>query len=139
MTTARQWVLELPPGTPFLTGNHREHWSARQRMSVTLHGVVKHLVVKHKVPRIEAARIRVEYLPPPRLRKDRHPLAGPRIEDNDALWPASKALVDGLVKAGVLIGDSRKRVESSTRLLPGTHPQGVLRIVITEVTDGNRS
>ncbi len=133
---SRTWTLELPPGTPFLTANNRDHWSARQRTTANLHACIKTLVVMHKVPAIERADITVQYEPPPRLKRDRGFMASPRVEDQDNLAPAAKALVDGLVQAGVLPGDSRKRVRSSTELLADTNPRGLLRVVITEVTDG---
>lgn len=136
MTTARSWVIELPPGTPILTANDRLNRYAANRQVRDLKRLMITLTALHRVPPVDGAVIVVEYQPPPRLKKHRHPLASARIEDNDNLAPTAKALVDGLVKAGVLVGDSRKRVTSSTRLLADTHPRGQVRVHITEAAPG---
>ena len=136
----RTWVIELPPGTEIRTANDRGNVYALNAVTQALKTLMVDLVTKiHKLPRIERAYIVVEYQPPPKRKQDRHPLASKRIEDQDNLAPTAKALVDGLVKAGVLPGDSRKRVRSELRLLAETHPRGLVRVRITEVTDGHGS
>lgn len=136
-TTARTWTVELPPGTEILSANHRMNRYAAQRRINALQGVAIQLATKYKLPAIAHATVLVTYEPPPRLTKDRHPLASQRIEDSENLQPTAKALVDGLVKAGVFpAGDSRKRIDWVTCvLLPETHPRGLVRLTITEVTE----
>jgi hypothetical protein len=133
----RAWVIELPAGEPILTANHHMNRYAANRRVQDLKGLMIRLAQVHKLPRLEAATVTVEYRSPPRRKADRHPLASDRVEDHDALYPTRKALVDGLVKAGVLADDNRKRVTNSgCRILPETHPMGLLRVVITEVAAG---
>ena len=64
---------------------------------------------------------RTTYLPPPRLRRDRHPLASARVEDAGALYPSTKALVDGVTDFGVWADDNFRHVRREIyELLPGT-------------------
>lgn len=137
-TTARTWTVDLPAGTPILSANHRMNRYAAQRRINALQGVAIQLARQNKLPAIAHATVLVTYEPPPRLKRDRHPLASERIEDSENLQPTAKALVDGLVKAGVFpAGDSRKRVAwVNCVLMPETHPCGLVRLTITEVTDG---
>ena len=130
----RSWTLELPPGTPILTANHRLNRYVAQAQINALQAVAIQLARTHRLPPIGYAEVLAEYNPPPRRRKDRHPLASERIEDSDNLQPTAKALVDGLRKAGVWPSDSRKWVRHVVcEVLPQTHPRGQVRLTITEV------
>jgi crossover junction endodeoxyribonuclease RusA len=131
--TARTWTLELPPGTPILSANHRMHRYAAARRIKELNAAAILLTRVAKLPVIGRATVLVLYLPPPRLKRDRHPLASDRIEDSENLAPTSKAVVDGLVRGGVFASDSRKYVPRvAYEVLAETHPRGLVRIVITE-------
>ncbi len=137
MAEGRTWVIELPPGTPVLTANDRMHRYATNTVIANLKNVISRLATQRRIPQLERAQVTLEYESPPRYRKDRHPLASKRVEDGDALFPTRKACVDGLVYAGVFPkGDSKLRVvgDATCRLLPYTHPRGLVRIIITEVT-----
>ena len=130
----RSWTIELPAGTPILTANHRMHRMAAGARTKALRGVAFQLARAARLPELERAEILVRYLPPPRLKRDRHPLASERIEDSENLQPTAKALVDGIVQAGVLPSDSRKYVRHVIcEVLPGTHPRGQVTVTITEV------
>ena len=134
-TSARTWTLEFPAGMAILTANHRMHRYAAARRIRELNDAAIKLARVKKLPPIGRADIVVEYLPPPRLRKDRHPLASDRIEDSENLQPTAKALVDGLVRAGVFRNDSRRYVRRvPCEVLEQTHPRGLVRVRITEVT-----
>jgi hypothetical protein len=134
-TAARTWTLELPAGTEILTANNRLNRYAVNSINKALRKLVADLALAEKLPVIGPAYVLVEYLPPPRRRKDRHPFASARVEDHDALYPTGKALVDGLAAYGTFGGaDSKKRVlGSDCRVLPQTHPRGLVRIHLTEV------
>lgn len=136
-TTARTWTLELPAGTPILTANHRMNRYAANTRIKDLKKAITDMAMVQRLPVIGRCDVLVEYLPPPRRRRDRHPFASERIEDGDNLYPTSKALVDGLAACGTFGGaDSRRRVPQSTcRVLPQTHPRGLVRIHLTEVGD----
>lgn len=134
----RSWVIELPPGTPILTANERaSSWRAtmgRNKRTQELKAIVRRLAADvAKVPALRVARVEVVYLNPPRLKKDRHPLASARIEDHDNLWPTWKATTDALVKAQVLADDNARRVMPPVCRIGGMHPRGQVRIIITEV------
>lgn len=131
----RSWVIELPPGTVLLTSNHRLHRMQVHTVTQVLKGTAITLARKQGIPRLERATVLVSYLPPPRVKRLRHPLASARVEDPDALTPTSKALIDGLTQAGVWASDSRKHVLRVTHQLEdGTCPRGRLRLFITEAT-----
>jgi hypothetical protein len=118
-----------------LTGNNRLSRYPKARLVKELRQQGWAAAKRLKLPRIERAEIRVTYLPPPRRVQDRHPLASARIEDGENLAPTSKALIDGIVSAGVFASDSRKHVRRvSNELLEGTDPRGQVCVHITEVT-----
>jgi crossover junction endodeoxyribonuclease RusA len=130
----RTWTIELEPGTPILTANHRKHRYAAGARTKQLRAVAYQLANAMRLPVIEQAEILVQYNPPPRLKRDRHPLASERIEDSENLQPTAKALVDGIVQAGVLASDSRRYVRHVVcEMLPETHPRGLVTVHITEV------
>jgi len=128
------WTLEFPPGMELLTGNNR--LSRYPKAAVVKALREQGRIAARDLPQIERADIHVTYLPPPRLRKDRHPFASARVEDSDALGPTAKALIDGIAKAGTFGGgDSRKHVRRVTyELLDGACPRGQVTLHITEVT-----
>ena len=91
-------------------------------------------VAKQCIPRIERADVLTTYIPPPRLERDRHPLASARVEDSGSLYPTSKALIDGCRDAGVWADDNFRHVRREIyQLLEGTDPRGRLKLHIIEV------
>jgi hypothetical protein len=134
----REWLIVIPPGTPLITSNQRMTWQARHRKVSELRGTTRQLLSARyrEIPRgLDRADIRVEYTPPPRNRKARHPLAGPRIDDAANIHPSGKAIVDEIVAAGILPSDQRRRVRDETyHLLPDDPAgRGWLQVRITEV------
>lgn len=131
---ARAWVLEIPPGTVLLTSNHRLYRYDANRATQNLKQIAIGLARQQRIPQIARADIYVTYVPPPRLKRMRHPLASERVEDADALAPTVKALLDGCTQANVWKADTRKHVRRVTyELLDGTDPCGQLRMYICEV------
>ena len=131
----RAWTVVFPPGMEILTGNNRLSRYPKARVVKALREQGWAQAKRLGLPRLERAEIHVTYLPPPRRLQDRHPLASARIEDGQNLDPTSKALIDGIVSAGVLRSDSRKYVRRvSNELLEGTCPRGQVVLHITEVT-----
>jgi hypothetical protein len=130
----RTFTLEFPPGMEILTGNNRLSRYPKARVTKALREQGWAQAKRLKLPRLERAEICVTYLPPPRRVQDRHPLASARIEDGENLGPTSKALIDGIVSAGVFASDSRKHVRRvSNELLDGTCPRGQVVLHIVEV------
>jgi hypothetical protein len=131
----RTWTIEMPPSTVLLTSNHRLHRMEAHKINTSLGDLAGQLARNQRIPRIERADILLTYLPPPRLVKDRHPLASARVEDSGALAPTGKALIDGLKDAGVFADDNFRHVRrESYELLEGSCPRGQVLLHITEVT-----
>jgi hypothetical protein len=127
-------VIAFPPGTTLLTANHRLHWAPRNARTQALRAAAKARALQMRIPRIERAMIAVEYDPPPQRKADRHPLASQRVTDSGNLWPTAKALLDGIVDAGVLGDDDKTRVAGEACAVTlRTHPRGRLRLRITEL------
>jgi hypothetical protein len=135
MTAARQmWTLELPAGTPILTANHRMHRYAANGRTQVLKTAAALLARQQGMPRLGPVDITVEYASPPVRKADRHPLASDVIKDAENIAPTSKALVDGLVMAGVLRSDTKNWVRSVRYQIAGEpHPRGQVRITLAEV------
>ena len=132
----RTWVIELPAGTVLLTSNHRLHRMKANAITQDLKNTAATLARQQRIPRLGKATIVVSYLPPPRVRARRHPLASARVEDPDSLTPTGKALIDGITQAQVWPADTRKHVLGVLhRLEPGSCPRGRLRMYITEVCE----
>lgn len=130
--TGQAWRIEVPPATGFITANYRGHWGPKAQTTANLRAVVKQLALDAKLPTLNRINVLVEYESPPRRKQDRHPLASPRVEDHDNLAPAAKTIVDALVDAHVVAGDSRKRATSRCRIRPVTHPKGRLLVVVAD-------
>lgn len=137
MTDLRAYVLELPPGTPILTANQSLHFHDRHDRVEALAAVVTQLVrAQRPAPFTGQVDVVVEYWSPPHRKADRHPLSSQEVKDAENIAPTSKAAIDALVRAGVLVNDSRKWVRQVTyRLAPVKHPRGLVRITITEVAE----
>jgi hypothetical protein len=137
--TARTWTLEFEPGMPILTSNSRLSRYPKAALIKDLGNRAFWKAAEARLPCIEYADVLVQYQPPPRRLRDRHPFASERVEDSGALAPTGKALIDGLTQAGVFgangkKSDSRKHVRRELyELLPGTHPRGQVTVRITEI------
>jgi Holliday junction resolvase RusA-like endonuclease len=136
---SRQWVIEIPPGTPIVGGNSRQdRWSRNARVQ-RLKEAAAVLAMKQRIQPLGQCDITVAYESPPRAKAKRHPLASDCITDSDNVAPTAKALVDGLVQAGLWASDGRKRVRKVTcELSAQVHPRGQLRITITELAGGEQ-
>ena len=123
--------IELPPGTPLINVNGREHWHKRAGVTASLRELACLLAKKNNIPRLSKVRIRAVYYAPDGRRRD-----APNV-----LYLSSKACIDGLVDAGVLVDDSDKYVKS-LELLPGEEriPGGqmVIEIIEVEARDDDR-
>lgn len=137
MPDPRTYVLELPAGTPILTANQSLHFHDRSDRVEALAAVVTQLVRSQRPPPFAGqVDVLVEYASPPHRKADRHPLSSQEVKDAENIAPTSKAAIDALVRAGVLVNDSRKWVRQVTyRLAAVKHPRGLVRITITEVVE----
>ncbi len=131
----QRWTLEIPPGTTLRTSNDRLHPREAAKLNKALRVLGCELARAGRIPRIaRRADVYTTYLPPPRLRKDRHPLASVRVEDAGALYPSTKSLVDGVTDFGVWAADNFRHVRREIyELLEGTCPRGQMKVHIIEV------
>lgn len=107
-----------------LTANQRPHWRERWRKTRYLRGVAKDMARARRVPAMERAHVTAWVAWPSRHRRDVH-----------NLMPTFKALVDGLVDAGVLPDDSDAHlIGPDPRVSAGLSlPRGPLRLPVTEI------
>lgn len=101
----RTWQLRLPYTKPPLSMNDRyQHWAVEARLIKQVKHTAKFLAIRAGVPALPHAEVVLTYVPRNKARRDRVNLAS-----------THKALVDGLVDAGVLADDTP---EFCTELMP---------------------
>jgi crossover junction endodeoxyribonuclease RusA len=91
--------INLPWTLPPLTANQRMHWRAKARVTKDVRQVAS--LLGRKAPRTEMLVVTLHYRPRDRRRRDRH-----------NLWPTVKALVDGLVDAGIVPDDDAEHLST---------------------------
>ncbi|MGV9383578.1 hypothetical protein ACWDRB_47730 [Nonomuraea sp. NPDC003707] len=121
----RPWVLEMPAGMELLNSNHRYHWRKENRIKKPLRETACWLARAARIPAMQRARMVAVYEPPDRRRRD-----------PANLYPSWKAVVDGVVDAGVLPDDDSKHLDGPYMELSETvHPKGRLVLYVYELTD----
>jgi len=123
MASQGMWVVRLPTGLPLLNANQRLHWRKRSDITKALRAAGKQAALDARVPRLERAHIDAVYKPPNRRRRD---VAN--------LYPSFKAVIDGLVDAGVLEDDDDKHLTGPDMRLGAVMPGGQIVLNIHEVT-----
>jgi hypothetical protein len=114
--------MELPSRQELLNANDRPHWSKRNRITGQLRSDA-HVMARYlKIPRLARARIDAIYEPPDARRRD----AG-------NWYPTYKALIDGVVDAGVLPDDDHTHLDGPFMRIGPVHPGGRVVLVITEL------
>ncbi|MDX3239142.1 hypothetical protein PV392_26335 [Streptomyces sp. ME03-5709C] len=124
---SRVWVLSVPP-VELLNANDRRIWQAKRPLVESLRAIGKQLVIAARIPSLPAAHIfYVVHL-------------NTRASKGDpANWyDSAKALLDGIVDAGVLPDDSDTYVVGPD---PRTGPRfplagGRLSVVVIELAEG---
>jgi len=96
--TEQTWVLGPITG-PMLSANDRMHWRPKAAITARWRADARVLAQAARVPHLERIRVVVEWLPPDRRRRDPANLA-----------PVAKAVVDGLVDAGLVADDDHRHV-----------------------------
>lgn len=100
--------LDLPWDRPPLTANQRMHWAAKANITRAVRGTGYVLARNAKAPTTTRLTVTLHYQPRDHRRRDRH-----------NLWPTVKALVDGLVDAGLVPDDDTDHVSTPE---PVIHP-----------------
>jgi crossover junction endodeoxyribonuclease RusA len=115
----------MPAGQDLLNANQRLHWAAKARITRQLRSDAFLLAKYHKVPHLERVHVFCVVEPDPRTRR--------RDPGN---WSVSaKALVDGLVDAGVVDDDDSKHLVGPDMRLGKPHPGGRLVLIIRELPE----
>lgn len=91
----RSWTLTVPPGLKLITLNDRLHHMAKHRYTKALREAGWALAKQQRIPAL--ARVRIDGVLIPADRRDR---------DAHNWMLSAKALVDGVVDAGVIPGDA---------------------------------
>ncbi len=132
-TAARYWVLPVAVDTR-MTANDRLHWRRRAELTARWRRCGWVYAKQARIPALTRAHILIEWLPPDRRRRDPANAA-----------PMGKALVDGIVDAGVLPDDSAQFLDGPDyRLGPPADQvwrvpgRAALRVTITELAEVSR-
>jgi len=121
---SNEWTVTLPAGLPVLSPNQPLHCAERNRRFQTLKKAAWAMALKEHIPRLERARLVIEYQPP----DGRH-------RDPDNVPAASgKPCIDGLVAARVLPRDDSRHVTQVAYRIGDVCPKGRLILHLTEDT-----
>ncbi|AAN12622.1 RusA-like Holliday junction resolvase [Mycobacterium phage Che9c] len=103
---SKYFRIDLPWSRPPLTANQRMHWAAKARKTREVRTAAA--LLARDAPRTDRLVATLHYQPRQQRRRDNH-----------NLWPTVKALVDGLVDAGVVPDDDTEHVSTPE---PVIHP-----------------
>lgn len=120
----RTWRIDIPAGQELLNANQRLHWAAKARITKQLRSDAFLLAKYRKIPRLKRAHILCVYEPPTR---------GRGVTDVHNLTLSAKALVDGLVDAGVLEDDRDEFLVGPDMRRGKPHPNSRLVLLIIEL------
>lgn len=110
--TRREWRINLPWPAPLIRENDRPHWAEKARLTKTLRYTAWALAKQQKLPTgLDRVRITLHWQP-----------ATNRHRDENAPSPTLKALVDGLVDAGLVADDDAAHVEPRCAIEPVAKP-----------------
>lgn len=91
--------IDLPWTQPPLTANQRMHWAEKAGTTRDVRQTAA--ILTRKAPRADRLVVTLHYQPKQQRRRDRH-----------NLWPTVKALVDGIVDAGIVPDDDTEHVST---------------------------
>jgi crossover junction endodeoxyribonuclease RusA len=116
------YFVEMPVGIQLMNANDREHWSKRAKVSSLLRTTAR--AQCKSIPKgLQKVKIKAIYYAPDNRRRD-----------VSNLFPSCKAIVDGIVDAGVIKDDNDKYVTSLEMVrAPENIKGGQLIIEIIEV------
>lgn len=117
-----RYVLYLHMDMPPLNANQRwGHWAERARVVAEVREKAGFVIRAARMGRVK--RVRVQLVWRPGVKRDRDPAN---------IWPTQKAVIDGMVDAGVVPDDNERYVEEMVpKLLPveDGQPEGVWFVV----------
>lgn len=116
-----KWTIRLPYQTPPLSLNRRLHWAREAATKQQLKFASYALARNERIPKLDKAIVTLHWVPKDNRRRD---------TDNPA--PTLKSLIDGLVKAEVVVDDSSQYVQSSVVIDPPSKSDPHLYLTIEE-------
>ncbi|MER5302203.1 hypothetical protein ABT039_22470 [Streptomyces lasiicapitis] len=120
----RSWRVELPTGLKLMTSNERLHHYQRSDRTRALREAARLATRQARLPHLQRAYVTCYLRPIDRRRRD-----------PGNWYPSAKAVLDGVVDAGVLADDDATRVLGpDMRLGPVTKPGPQLVLVVTDLT-----
>ena len=117
------WAFTLPLARPEMSANEqrRWHWARQRQAKKTVQDLTWVMAKKAKLPPMNVpVEVTITWYP-----RDR------RTRDSDSLGPTMKAVLDGLVAAGVLVDDSDRHVPRTSNAIGAVdshHPRIEVRI-----------
>jgi len=114
--------VAFPAGMDLLLSNDRLHWAVRAARTKQLRKAGFAVARQQRLPRLGRVKIVAEWQPPDRRRRDAAAIA-----------PTVKALVDGIVDAGVLADDCGTLLTEEIYRIGPVYPAGRVVLFIEEV------
>lgn len=99
-----EYRMTIPAGLELISSNHRLHWAVRAKRVKALRQWASWEAVRQQIPKAERVSVSVWVHPGPRTRR----IDPPNYSDT------VKAVIDGVVDAGVLPDDTGKHVIAVT-------------------------
>lgn len=124
-THVEKWDVTLPFKRPPLHANQRLHWAEKARMTAQVRESAAWLVKQAGIPACARVRVRLVWM-----------VSDKRRRDPSNVMPTQKAVVDGLVDAGVVPDDTPDFVVEDMPVLALVEKgyEGVLLQLIGEVS-----
>lgn len=97
-----------------MSANHRKHWTVRYRITKHWRQVARIMARNARIPLLDQARIVVTFS-----------FGDQRRRDTANFYPVTKAIVDGIVDAGVLADDNDKHVQGPDARRDDPNPPGI--------------
>ncbi|MET3635636.1 hypothetical protein [Curtobacterium oceanosedimentum] len=126
--SARQWTLEFEWERPLLSANDRYGWRERHQRTRLARTSARLKAWQAHIPALDKVHVHLVWQVADRRRRD----------GNENLAPTLKALIDGIVDAGVVPDDTPNLVERSSPAIEYLGPGHAKRdqrvlLVVTEV------
>ncbi|MFC3980204.1 hypothetical protein [Streptosporangium jomthongense] len=119
---ARTWTITLPAGLQVMNANKRIHHMQRVKLTRTLREAGKAAAEAAQIPQLARAHVFGVFSPPDRRRRD-----------VGNLYPSFKAMIDGLVDAGVLPDDDDRHLVGPDMRIGPVVKGGQLQLLVIEL------
>jgi len=127
MPGAPTWKISLGFRPWTANAERRMHWAARAELVASWRAHAAAEARRQRIPRLDRVAVEIE----PTVRSRRH------LPDVAACYPAAKAMIDGLVDAGVLPDDDPRHVVGQLFLAPLVADRESLAITVLALDPGH--